>query len=159
MLCQAPKVKTLIGCFGDRCDEPATEVDWLGRHVCAACAQWSRDQRSNPNTLGAVLSKALQDEKKPYAAPAVRDAVCFVCGSAENIRHFATTVDGEALRMAPFLCGLHGDRYLLSIGIVLATLRNPTVDELAQPCDTCGKPRGEHTRSPACDGFTPSWKL
>ena len=62
LTCQAPKDKvSLAGCFGERCGAPATDRDWIGRYMCAACAKWSAEARANPNTLGSILSKAFKE--------------------------------------------------------------------------------------------------
>jgi hypothetical protein len=44
---------------------------------------------------------------------------CMLCGSTDNVRHFQIVVDGDPLRLQPFLCSDHGDAYLLRVGAVL----------------------------------------
>lgn len=44
---------------------------------------------------------------------------CVACGSDLGLRRFAVSVDGEELRLAPTLCAVHGDLYLLELGKVL----------------------------------------
>jgi len=47
---------------------------------------------------------------------------CAICRSAEGVRRFAITVDGDELRLVALLCSEHGDAYLLNTGRVLGEL-------------------------------------
>jgi hypothetical protein len=62
--CQAAKVKTLVGCFGERCGAPATEKDELRRDVCAACAEYSRNAKKDPSAFGNVLGRVLHERNQ-----------------------------------------------------------------------------------------------
>ena len=68
--CQAAKSKTLRGLFGERCGQPATAIDWLGRDVCAECHAYSEeaknDAKSVANVVGDVLKRraAAKREKR-----------------------------------------------------------------------------------------------
>lgn len=48
---------------------------------------------------------------------------CYICGSRNGVRRFAVIVDGEALHLAPLLCGECGDSFLLRVGILFGDLR------------------------------------
>lgn len=55
--CRAAQRKTLTGLFGDRCGKPAVDMDWLGRPVCAECAEWIAAARRDAQAVGNVLSE------------------------------------------------------------------------------------------------------
>jgi hypothetical protein len=48
--------------------------------------------------------------------------LCAICRSAEGVRRFAVTVDGEELRAVAELCAEHGGQYLLNVGGVMGEL-------------------------------------
>lgn len=48
--------------------------------------------------------------------------LCAICRSAEGVRRFAVTVDGEELRAVADLCAEHGDQHLLNLGRVMGEL-------------------------------------
>ena len=47
---------------------------------------------------------------------------CAVCLGPGPLRHFELRVDGEPLRLQPYLCPACGDAYLLRVGKVLGEL-------------------------------------
>lgn len=49
-------------------------------------------------------------------------ATCSICGSADGVRHYAITIEGEALRVQPDLCQLHGDIFLIRSGTLLGDM-------------------------------------
>jgi len=51
---------------------------------------------------------------------------CEVCGvHDENTRVYTVCVDGVPLRLGPTLCNNHGGNFLIRVGVVMASLREP----------------------------------
>jgi hypothetical protein len=71
---------------------------------------------------------------------------CVVCkGTDGGVRHFAITVDGVELRVAPDLCQDHGDAFLLRVGKVLGEML-AAGGNICQRCPYCtGRDCGGNT--------------
>ncbi len=64
---------------------------------------------------------------------------CWGCDS-EAVRTYTICVDGKALRVAPELCGDHGDALLLRVGRVIGELlMTPIVELLGGPSTQLGR--------------------
>lgn len=53
---------------------------------------------------------------------------CDLCGSTENVRDYALTIDGVSLETASRLCQAHGENLLWRCSIVIGSLRQPIGD-------------------------------
>lgn len=54
---------------------------------------------------------------------------CAFCNSINGVKQYAVTIDGEELRMAPWLCQDHGERFVIRHGMLLGSLDRP-IDEV-----------------------------
>jgi hypothetical protein len=53
---------------------------------------------------------------------------CQICNSTNSVKQYAVTIDGEPLRLAPWLCQEHGEAFVLRHGILLGCLDRPIAE-------------------------------